>query len=216
MNRPGRLQRGYGAVEPLLAAGSGGRRGRRQRGRGRYPARAGPEPTRVQPKSPRTQERAAGARAAYAEVALRRAVRHRGGSRERREGVAGRRRCVRIRSITAGSVMTATMRMASPHRGQRSGSTSKIRRSSSAQRRRTSGSAGGTASASTATGGCSSGPAVRRMPRVRFAYLAWHRQRSRDDEPTRSRPRPLPQPTVRWRAIDHWDTLSHNWPRRKN
>ena len=67
------------------------------------------------------------------------------------------------------SVMTPTRRMGSPHRGQRSGSTSKIRRSSAAQRRRTSASVGGPPAAATTTGG-SWPPAVRRRPRVRLAY----------------------------------------------
>ncbi len=99
---------------------------------------------------------------AYAEVVVR-------GDFQRRGSVAVRRRWVRIRSITRGWVMKATMRISCPHRGHRSGSTSKIRRSNSAQRRRASGSEGGTDSASTA-GGCSGAPALRRMPRVRLAY----------------------------------------------
>jgi hypothetical protein len=41
-----------------------------------------------------------------------------------------------LRAITAGSVITATIRIGPRHRGQASGSTSKIRRSSSAQRTR--------------------------------------------------------------------------------
>jgi hypothetical protein len=48
------------------------------------------------------------------------------------------RRCVRIRSMTAGSVRKARIRMAPPQRGQTSGSTSKIRRNNSAHRRRAS------------------------------------------------------------------------------
>ncbi len=46
-----------------------------------------------------------------------------------------RRRWSRIRSITLGSVMNATMRISFPHRGQAKGSTSKMRLSNSAQRR---------------------------------------------------------------------------------
>ncbi len=106
---------------------------------------------------------------AYAEVVVWGDVQRRGGARERRGSVAMRRRWVRIRSIARGWVMKATMRISCPHRGHRSGSTSKIRRSRSAQRRRVSGSEGGTNSASTA-GGCSWAPALRRMPRVRLAH----------------------------------------------
>ena len=47
-------------IEPVLAPGSRGRRGGRQRGRGRDLVRAGPEPTRVQPANPRTQVPAGG------------------------------------------------------------------------------------------------------------------------------------------------------------
>ncbi len=80
---------------------------------------------------------------AYAEVVVRGDFQRRGGARERRGSVAMRRRWVRIRSITRGWVMKATMRISCPHRGHRSGSTSKIRRSSAAQRRRASGERGG-------------------------------------------------------------------------
>ncbi len=48
---------------------------------------------------------------AYAEVAVRGDVQRRGGARERRGSVAVRRRWVRIRSITRGWVMKATMRI---------------------------------------------------------------------------------------------------------
>src|SRR3972149_10336953 len=105
MTAPGRRERGWGGW---------GRGGRPDPGGGGAPASAwgvgirperGPEPTRVQPATPRTQDPAAGARAAYAEVA----------------GGAWRRRWVRIRSITCGWVMNPTTRIAWPHRGQRSG-----------------------------------------------------------------------------------------------
>ncbi|MFI5387721.1 MAG: hypothetical protein ACHQ50_16560, partial [Fimbriimonadales bacterium] len=77
-----------------------------------------------------------------------------------------------MRSMTAGSVRKVMIRMAPPHCGQCSGSTSKIRRNSSAQRRRASWSGSGTGTANT-TGGARppSVPSVRRrIPRVRFAY----------------------------------------------
>jgi hypothetical protein len=95
-----------------------------------------------------------GAGTAYAEGTGRAVTRRRGGARGRRLRDGERRRCERIRSITGGAVRNATSRMAVPQRGQRSGSTSKIRRSSAAQRWRTSAGAGGTAAAATC-GACS-------------------------------------------------------------
>ena len=93
----------------------------------------------------------------------------------RRRSVAVRRRWVRIRSITRCWVMKATMRISCPHRGHRSGSTSKIRRSSSAQRRRASGREGATGSTSTADAeACPWVAVLRRMPRVRLAYQPYH------------------------------------------
>ena len=110
MNRPGRLQRGYGGVEPLLAAGSGGRRGRRQRVRGRDPARAGPCADLGAAQQPPNPGLRRGARPAYAEV-VRGDIRRGGGARARRQAVAVRRKWARIRSITAGAVMKATIRI---------------------------------------------------------------------------------------------------------
>lgn len=151
MNRPGRMRRGsIGCWQP--ARGPAGRPPARW-GVGIRPV-PGPQPTRVQPENSRTQGPEAGELAAYAGVAGRAAARRRGGARARREGGAWRRRWVRIRSIAGAWVMHPTTRIASPHRGQRSGSTSKIRRSSSAQPRRPSASAAGTASVATAGAGC--------------------------------------------------------------
>ena len=107
------------------AAGAPVRTGRRARPRAARP--------------PPAQDAATGAHAAYGVVTV-------------RAGGTGRRRWVGIRSRTCGWVMTA--RIASPHRGQRSGLTSKIRRSSCARRRRMSACVGGPTSAVT-TDGCS-------------------------------------------------------------
>jgi hypothetical protein len=72
--------------------------------------------------------------------------------------------------ITAGSVITATIRISPWHRGQVSGSTSKMRRSSSAQRNRAARSDQSTGS-TIATGASAASLACRRRaPRVRLAY----------------------------------------------
>ena len=72
--------------------------------------------------------------------------------------------------ITAGSVITATIRISPWHRGQVSGSTSKMRRSSSGQRNRAARSGQSTGS-TIATGASAASLACRRRaPRVRLAY----------------------------------------------
>ncbi len=117
------------AVHPLLPASSGGdQRPRPNRAAGIRQGQ-GHQPARAHPSSPRTQGSGGGAATAYAEVAVRGDFQRRGGARERRGSVAIRRRWVRIRSITRGWVMKATMRISCPQREHCSGSTSKERRS---------------------------------------------------------------------------------------
>jgi hypothetical protein len=66
----------------------------------------------VQPQNPRTGSQ--GRTRLYAEVPERAAARDRGGARAGRASAAGRRREVRIRSITGGSEMNPTTCIASP------------------------------------------------------------------------------------------------------
>ncbi len=97
-----------------------------------------------------------------------------GGARGRRLGAAGRRRWARMRSMWCGAVMNATIRIASPQRGQRNGSTSNRRRSNSAHRRLASRKAVGRWSPRTHGNSVAdpSSPwaAWRRRPRARDAY----------------------------------------------
>ncbi len=79
-----------------------------------------------------------------------------------------------MRSMWFGAVMNATIRIASPHRGQRNGSTSNRRRSNSAHRRLASRKAVGLWSPRTHCNSfdalSSPWAALRRRPRARDAY----------------------------------------------